>query len=228
MVEHIGSGCPDFLSHVEGLPIDMQQRGSYRMQYHRFGILAFSSLLLIALPVFAAGPAGGMDRMLNNEGLAVLARAGYNERFLVELIQSQPGKFDTSVEGLVYLAKQGISERLVRLVIAEQKAGERRQSEASAAGETQEPMMPLTPSAAGASARAKSPIRMKVVTQKMLVPAAVNQAVGPNPVIVLEKRMFGDRYYALPGSQAPMVTPVATPRAPQSMPAAATQVASFH
>jgi hypothetical protein len=196
------------------------------MQYRRSGILALSSFLVIASPVLASGPAGhGMDRMLNNEGLVVLARAGYNERFLVELIQSQPGKFDTSVEGLVYLAKQGISERLVRLVIAEQKASERRESEAAAA-EVHDPMMPLAPSGhrepAGPAARGgKSPVRMKMVKQKMLVPAAPNQAVGPNPVIVLEKRVFGDRYYALPGSQAPMVTPVATPRAPQSMPAAA-------
>ena len=165
--------------------------------------------------------------MLNNEGLVVLARAGYNERFLAELIQSQPNRFDTSVEGLVYLAKQGISERIVRLVIAEQKALERRQAEHAPSDDAAEPFKP-----AGES-HAKAPVRLKIVKQKVLVPvsraAAVPAALDPNPVIVVEKRMFGDRYYALPGAQAPMTTPVATPRAPQSMQSAsATRVASFH
>ena len=163
--------------------------------------------------------------MLNNEGLVVLARAGYNERFLAELIQSQPNRFDTSVEGLVYLAKQGISEKIVRLVIAEQKALERREAERAASGQD-ESLEPEGPAKA-------APVRLKMMKQKVLVPAnprAVQARLEANPVIVVEKRMFGDRYYALPGPQAPMTTPVATPRSPQSMPAAAittTRVAAF-
>jgi hypothetical protein len=81
------------------------------------GFLAVSSLLVLAGPASAANTPG-VDRLLNNEGLVVLARAGYNEKFLLELVQSQPGRFDTSVEGLVYLAKQGISEKIVRVVMA--------------------------------------------------------------------------------------------------------------
>ena len=184
------------------------------------------SFLLCAAAVHGASPAGGdSGRMLNNEGLVVLARAGYNERFLAELIQSQPNRFDTSVEGLVYLAKQGISERIVRLVIAEQKALERRQAE-HAAADADETFKPA------GETQAKAAVRLKMVKQKVLVPvshASSPVALDANPVIVVEKRMFGDRYYALPGAQAPMTTPVATPRSPQSMQSAsATRVASFH
>ncbi len=186
-----------------------------------YSLLALASLLVVAA-VKAASP-GGEGRALNNEGLVVLARAGYNERFLAELIQSQPNRFDTSVEGLVYLANQGISERIVRLVIAEQKALERRQAERKAA-DAGDPFMP-------AGETVKAPVRLKVVKQKVLVPAAHGAALtalGANPLVVVEKRMFGDRYYAMPGAQAPMTTPVATPRSPQSMQAAAaTRVASF-
>ena len=180
----------------------------------RIELLAISASLLLSSSV-ALAASGGQDRLLNNEGLVVLAHAGYNERFLVELIQSQPGRFDTSVEGLVYLAKQGISEKLVRLVIAEQKAAER-----AAAGEAEDQPQPHAKTA---------PVRMKVVTRKMLVPAGP-ALLGPDPVIVVEKRALGgDRYYALPGAQAPLVTPVATPRAPQPMPLApTTRVAAFH
>ena len=185
----------------------------------RIELLAISASLLLSSSV-ALAASGGQDRLLNNEGLVVLAHAGYNERFLVELIQSQPGRFDTSVEGLVYLAKQGISEKLVRLVIAEQKAAERREAERAAAGEAEDQPQPHAKTA---------PVRMKVVTRKMLVPAGP-ALLGPDPVIVVEKRALGgDRYYALPGAQAPLVTPVAIPRAPQPMPLApTTRVAAFH
>jgi len=173
------------------------------------GFLAVSSLLVLAGPASAANTPG-VDRLLNNEGLVVMARAGYNEKFLLELIQSQPGRFDTSVEGLVYLAKKGISEKIVRVVMAAQRDAERADSD--------EPV----------KAVAKAPVRMKVVMQKVLVPvAAMEQPLGAHPVILVEKRVFGDRYYAMPGAQAPITTPVATPRAPQTMPAAATQVAAF-
>lgn len=176
------------------------------------GLLAVLSLPALALPATPANQAG-VERMLNNEGLVVLARAGYNERFLLELIQAQPGRFDTSVEGLVYLAKQGISEKIVRAVMAAQRDAERT--------DLDEPAKAVAP--------AKAPVRMKVVTQKVLVPAtSTEQPLGAHPVIVVEKRAFGDRYYALPGAQAPITMPVATPRAPQTMPtAAATQVAAF-
>jgi hypothetical protein len=178
------------------------------MQF-RTGCILFG----LALPLMAASSGNGVEKMLTNEGLVVLARAGYNERFLVELIQAQPGRFDTSVEGLVYLAKQGISEKLVRVVMA----AERREADR---GEGEEPGKP--------PAAARTPVRMKMMTQKVLVPVtATPPPLGPNPVIVVEKRVFGDRYYALPGAQAPLVTPVATPRAPQSAPGAA-QVAAFH
>ncbi len=188
-------------------------------------LIAVPSLLLLSLAgaTAAAPPSHGADKMLNNEGLVILARAGYNERFLVELIQSQPGRFDTSVEGLVYLAQQGVSEKIVRLIIGEQRADERRQAERAAAGiDNDDPFQP-------AAEPVKTPVRMKVVKQKVLAPASpLAQPLGPNPTIMVEKRMFGDRYYAMPGTQAPIMTPVAAPRAPQARPATTTRVAAFH
>lgn len=187
----------------------------------RQSLIAVPSLLLLSLAGAAAAapsPSHGADKMLNNEGLVVLARAGYNERFLVELIQSQPGRFDTSVEGLVYLAQQGISEKIVRLIIAEQRADERRQAERAAGADSDDPFQPT-------AEPVKTPVRMKVVKRKVLAPASpMAQPLGANPTIMVEKRMFGDRYYAMPG----MMTPVAAPRAPQTRPATTTRVAAFH
>lgn len=204
-------------------------------------------LCLLACAALAAAadhaPAAVNERLLTNEGLVVLARAGYNERFLTELVQAQPGRFDTSVEGLVYLAKQGISEKLVRLIIARQRANEQRDAE-RAAQEAEEPMLPITPTAVSGgrpgphipprNPHPPKPVKMKVVNQKLLVPATPGQNLGTNPAIIVERRLLGDRYYALPGAQAPMLTPIDTPRAQPSRPvgvAAAmsgTQVAAFH
>jgi hypothetical protein len=55
--------------------------------------------------------------LITNEGLVTLARAGYDEDFLIDLMRIKRCHFDTSVEGLAYLAGQGISERLVKAAL---------------------------------------------------------------------------------------------------------------
>jgi hypothetical protein len=70
-----------------------------------------------------------LDRnTLTNEGVVTLALAGYGEPFIAELIRSKPVKFDTTVEGLAFLAYQGISERLVRRIL-QVDADKRREEE---------------------------------------------------------------------------------------------------
>jgi hypothetical protein len=130
--------------------------------------------------ISAAAIAASAERVVTNEGLVVLARAGYNERFLIELIQSQPHRFDTSVVGLVYLAKQGISEKIVRAVIAGQKALERRENDGD----------PPPPPPAPAFVRVK---RMK---REVLVPVSPPpQALAAGSVIFVEEGVLGDRFY---------------------------------
>jgi hypothetical protein len=55
---------------------------------------------------------------LTNQDVVVLARAGFNERFLIDLIGTSHTHFDTSPKGLAELAKQGLTERLVRAMLA--------------------------------------------------------------------------------------------------------------
>jgi len=73
-------------------------------------MLARVSVLLLAATLLPAA------EPLTNQGLVQLAEAGYSERFLLDIIESRPVRFDTSVEGLVFLARQGLSENLVRAV----------------------------------------------------------------------------------------------------------------
>jgi Peptidase family M48 len=53
-------------------------------------------------------------QLLSNEGIVALAEAGYDQDFLLDLIRQEQTSFDTSVEGLDFLAQHGISETLVR------------------------------------------------------------------------------------------------------------------
>jgi len=76
--------------------------------------------------LFGASPEGkSLPRtVLTNEGIVVLAQAGYGERFIGDLIKQRAIRFDTTVDGLAFLAAQGISENLVRKMIAAERAAE--------------------------------------------------------------------------------------------------------
>lgn len=54
---------------------------------------------------------------LTNQDVVVLARAGFNEEFLIDLIGMSRTHFDTSPKGLSELAKQGLTEHLVRAML---------------------------------------------------------------------------------------------------------------
>ncbi|MEZ5399109.1 MAG: hypothetical protein R2729_05525 [Bryobacteraceae bacterium] len=132
------------------------------------------------------------ERKLTNEGLVLLARAGYNERFLAELVRIKPTDFDTSVEGLVYLAKQGISERLVRAIVIR-----RREDEARAALES---ATPLDLSPTGHAPEPLKPVRLRVVKRNVLVPEDPKVTIAPGSVIVEER----GAYWAKPVSTGPL------------------------
>jgi hypothetical protein len=51
---------------------------------------------------------------LTNENVVTLAKAGFDELFILQLIRSSRTNFDTSVQGLVVLKQAGVSEDLIR------------------------------------------------------------------------------------------------------------------
>ncbi len=54
--------------------------------------------------------------ILTNEGVITLAKAGFDELFIIERIRTSRTRFDTSVEGLVALKQAGVSEDLIRVI----------------------------------------------------------------------------------------------------------------
>jgi hypothetical protein len=67
---------------------------------------------------FAAGQQFTVAQMkqqpLTNESIVTLAKAGFDELFIVQLMHSSRTNFDTSVQGLVVLKQAGVSEDLIR------------------------------------------------------------------------------------------------------------------
>lgn len=53
---------------------------------------------------------------LTNENIVTLAKAGFDELFILQLIRSSRTNFDTSVSGLVVLKQAGVSEDLIRMM----------------------------------------------------------------------------------------------------------------
>ncbi|MGA7245427.1 MAG: hypothetical protein WBX19_19750 [Terracidiphilus sp.] len=75
----------------------------------RNGILTFALLLFCA--------AGFAQESLNNESIVKLVKAGLSEDLIVTTINSSPGKFDTSVNGLIALKKAGASDKVMAAVV---------------------------------------------------------------------------------------------------------------
>jgi len=54
--------------------------------------------------------------ILTNDGVVALAKAGFDEYFIVERIHTSRTKLDASVQGLILLKEAGLSEDLIREV----------------------------------------------------------------------------------------------------------------
>lgn len=54
--------------------------------------------------------------LLTNESVVSLAKAGFDEQFIVELIQSSRTRLDASTAALIDMKKQGLSEEMIRFI----------------------------------------------------------------------------------------------------------------
>jgi len=73
----------------------------------------FSLCLLFSLLLPQAAPA---QEYAANEGVVALAKAGFDEYFIVERIRTSRTKLDATVQGLISLKDAGLSEDLIREV----------------------------------------------------------------------------------------------------------------
>lgn len=144
------------------------------------GVLAGQSL-----PV----PASGIRKnVLTNQGVVLLAQAGYSERFIIDLIFQKQTQFDVSVEGLAWLAKQGLSERIVRTMVANERK------------EEQTAILPasvaVVPAGSGADPAGSGREQRKNV--QVAIPVTMPTSVPGEPSWYVRNAWEGDRWYIMP------------------------------
>jgi hypothetical protein len=78
--------------------------------------------VILAIPCLAQQftAAALAHQPLTNENIVTLAKAGFDELFILQLVRSSRTNFDTSVQGLVGLKQAGVSEELIKLMVMPQ------------------------------------------------------------------------------------------------------------
>src|ERR1700685_3162477 len=79
--------------------------------------------LLLVLPASAQQYAATTlsRHILTNDGVISLAKAGFDELFIVERIKTPRTRFDTTVPGLIAMKEAGVSEDLIRIMAQEDR-----------------------------------------------------------------------------------------------------------
>jgi len=78
-----------------------------------------TATFLLGLAAAAGAQTGALlQNTLTNHDIVVLAQAGFNENFIADFIAMSRTRFDTTVTGLAEMAKEGLTERLIRVMLA--------------------------------------------------------------------------------------------------------------
>jgi hypothetical protein len=86
-------------------------------------LLVFSAFLLGAATWAGAQTVPLTQNALTNHDIVTLAKAGFNEDFIIDFMGASRTQFDTSVNGIAELAKEGLTERLIRAMMNPGAAG---------------------------------------------------------------------------------------------------------
>jgi hypothetical protein len=70
----------------------------------------------VLTPVAGAQTGPAEQKTLTNHDVVILAKAGFTEEFIIDAILAGKSHFDTSAGGLAELAKEGLNERVVRVM----------------------------------------------------------------------------------------------------------------
>ena len=72
----------------------------------------------LLIPVLGLSAAMGLaQQALDNDALVRMARAGLSDSLIVTAIHTQPGKYDTSTDGIIALKAAGVSDTVVAAIV---------------------------------------------------------------------------------------------------------------
>jgi len=79
-------------------------------------------ICLLGWLLFLTGMVAAQET-LNNDSIIQLSKAGFSEDMIVSTINSSPGNFDTSVDGLIALKDAGVSEKVLAAIMSKSTRG---------------------------------------------------------------------------------------------------------
>jgi len=74
-------------------------------------------ILFLAVAGVCSAESNLHRNVLSNRDVVTLAKAGFDEEFLVSVIVSSRTHFDTSADGLAALAEQGVTQRIIEVMM---------------------------------------------------------------------------------------------------------------
>ena len=97
------------LLRVSDKKVVMQTRNSRRKS------ASIAGTILVALATVCGAQTNGLTRnVLTNSDIVTLANAGFSEAFILQLVTTSTTKFDMTTDALANLAKNGITEMIIR------------------------------------------------------------------------------------------------------------------
>ena len=89
-----------------------------------FCSLAIAYGVALAQPAPETVPTGTRPHLLTNQRVVLLAKAGYSEGSIIQIIHLKQSQFDVSPEGLAWLGRQGLTEPIIGAMVAAQRKQE--------------------------------------------------------------------------------------------------------
>ena len=122
--------------------------------------ILLSAAFLLSLAAAAGAQTGGLlQNTLSNHDIVVLAQAGFSENFIADFVAMSRTRFDTSVTGLAEMAKEGLTERLIRVVLNASTAPPAANTAAAPAPPAMVPATVVGPALVETSSRNRAPHR---------------------------------------------------------------------
>jgi hypothetical protein len=139
-------------------------------------VMAVLFLALNTADPCAAQSMASKRSVLTNRDIVTLAKAGFDEDFVIDAIARSRKEFDTSADALAALAGEGITQRIVRAILdSETSAPKPEATRAEAAPQTTQPPQPQ-PAAPEPSPKASA----KASSKKQPRPAPISMAISGN------------------------------------------------
>ena len=113
-----------------------------------------STVNVLGISILLAAFANGQTKkLLTNDDVVEMVKAGFEESTVVKLIQSSDTSFDTSVSALIALKKAGVGEQVISAML-QKRSNSDRPSQAADSPSSPSSSIPIPKSNAASSARA--------------------------------------------------------------------------